>query len=150
MALRVSSPAFADGAPIPKKYTCDGSNVAPPLEWTGVPNDSRSLAVICEDPDAPSGTFTHWVLYNLPPSTRALGEGASIGTAGRNDFGKSGFGGPCPPSKDAAHHYQFHVYALDVDSIGATGLSRRDALQAIREHILDEGELVGTYQRQRS
>jgi Raf kinase inhibitor-like YbhB/YbcL family protein len=147
MAVRVSSPAFSNDASIPKKYTCDGQNVAPPLEWSGVPKQSKSLAVICDDPDAPSGTFTHWVQYDIPASTQKLGEGASVGTAGVNSFGKTGFGGPCPPIKDRAHHYHFHVYALDVESLGSAGLSKNDALEAMSGHILAEGELVGTYKR---
>jgi len=147
MALQVSSSAFADGAAIPKKYTCDGQDVPPPLELSGVPKESKSIAVICEDPDAPSGTFTHWVLYDLPASTHAIGERASIAKTGVNDFGKTGFGGPCPPKKDGAHHYRFHVYALDVDSLGRPGLSKREAMDAMDGHILAEGELTGTYKR---
>ena len=147
MALRVSSSVFADGAPIPKKYTCDGQDVPPPLELSGVPTQSKSIAVICEDPDAPSGTFTHWVLYDVPASTDAIGEGASIGKTGMNDFGKPGFGGPCPPKKDGAHHYRFHIYALDVDSLGPPGLSKQEALEAMNGHILEEGELTGIYKR---
>ena len=147
MALRVSSSAFADGADIPMKYTCDGQNVAPPLELSGIPNESKSIAVICEDPDAPSGTFTHWILYDVPASAHTIPERAPIGKAGVNDFGKTGFGGPCPPKKDSAHHYHFHVYALDTASLGPPGLSKRDALQAMHGHILDEGELTGIYKR---
>jgi Raf kinase inhibitor-like YbhB/YbcL family protein len=147
MALRVSSPAFSNGSDIPNKYTCDGDDLAPPLEWSGVPKESKSVAVICDDPDAPSGTFTHWVLYDIPASAQRLAEGAAIGTAGVNSFGKPGFGGPCPPKKDHAHHYHFHVYALDVDSLGKTGMSKEDALEAMSGHIVAEGELVGTYRR---
>jgi Raf kinase inhibitor-like YbhB/YbcL family protein len=147
MALRVSSPAFADGAAIPKKYTCDGLNVAPPLELSGMPHESKSIAVICDDPDAPSGTFTHWVLYDVPASVHTIAERPPIGKAGMNDFGETGFGGPCPPKKDSAHHYRFHVYALDTASLGPPGLSRQDALEAMEGHVLDEGELTGTYKR---
>jgi Raf kinase inhibitor-like YbhB/YbcL family protein len=147
MPMRVSSPAFSDNGAIPKQYTCDGQNVAPPLQWSGVPEQAKSVAVICDDPDAPSGTFTHWVLYDIPAATHALAERASIGKAGVNSFGKAGFGGPCPPKKDDAHHYHFHVYALDVDSIGPGGLSKEDALKAMKGHILAEGDLVGTYKR---
>jgi len=147
MVIHVSSSAFANKTVIPKKYTCDGSNVAPPLEWTGVPPDAKSVAIICEDPDAPSGTFTHWVLYDLPSFTQAVAEGTSMGKSGVNDFGKPGFGGPCPPQRDAAHHYHFRVYALDVDSLGPAGLSKGSALQAMRGHIVAQGELIGTYKR---
>jgi Raf kinase inhibitor-like YbhB/YbcL family protein len=147
MAIRVNSSAFANGAAIPRKYTCDGQDVSPPLDLSGVPTESRSVAVICEDPDAPSGTFTHWVLYDVPASTHAISEGASIGRTGMNDFEKTGFGGPCPPRQDRAHHYHFHVYALDVDSLGPAGLSKQEAMDAMKGHILAEGELSGTYQR---
>ena len=151
MALQVSSPAFEHGSPIPRKYTCDGENVSPPIDWHDVPDESKSLAVICDDPDAPSGTFTHWVLYNIPSSMRRLeehrGDHPSSGTLGVNSFGTHAFGGPCPPHKDRAHHYHFHVYALDVESLGPAGLSKEDALQKMRGHIMAEGELVGVYKR---
>lgn len=151
MALHVSSSAFEHGRPIPRKYTCDGENVSPPIDWDDVPDASKSLAVICDDPDAPSGTFTHWVLYNIPPSTRRLeehrGDHPSSGTLGVNSFGRTAFGGPCPPHKDRAHHYHFHVYALDVESLGPTGLSKDDALKKMRGHVMAEGELVGVYKR---
>ena len=147
MPLRISSPAFADDGTIPTKYTCDGQNDAPPLEWSGVPEKAKSLALICDDPDAPSGTFTHCVLYDIPASSHGLPEHPRTGTSGVNSFGKTGFGGPCPPKKDHAHHYHFHVYALDVDSIGPAGLSKEDALNAMRGHILAEGEVVGTHKR---
>ena len=121
-----------------RKYTCDGQNVAPPLELSDVPNGSKSIAVICEDPDAPSGTFTHWVLYDVPASKHTIAERALVGKAGMNDFGNTGFGGPCPPKKDGAHHYHFHVYALDTTSLGPPGLSKQDALAAMEGHVLDE------------
>jgi Raf kinase inhibitor-like YbhB/YbcL family protein len=147
MALDVTSPAFVNGGDIPSQYTCDGRNIQPPLEWSGAPGQTRSFAVICDDPDAPSGTFTHWVQYNIPSSKTSLGERESVGAAGVNSFGKSAFGGPCPPPRDPAHHYHFHVYALDIDSLGHAGLSKQDALQAMKGHVLSEGELVATYKR---
>ena len=147
MTRQVSSSAFSNGATIPTVYTCDGQDVAPPLAWSGAPKQTRSFAVICEDPDAPSGTFTHWVLYDVPASADGVGEHVSIGKAGVNDFGAQRFGGPCPPKRDSAHHYHFHVYALDLDSIGPAGLSKRNAMKAMRGHVLAEGELVGTYKR---
>jgi Raf kinase inhibitor-like YbhB/YbcL family protein len=139
--------AFSEGAEIPRKYTCDGQNAAPPLQWSGVPDGAKSVALICDDPDAPSGTFTHWVLYNVPAAVHGIPEDPTVGTSGVNSFGKTGFGGPCPPKKDHAHHYHFHVYALDVDSLGASGLSKEDALKAMRGHIVAAGDLVGTYKR---
>jgi Raf kinase inhibitor-like YbhB/YbcL family protein len=147
MTLRISSPAFMDGGRIPRKYTCDGENVAPPLEWSGAPEGSKSVAIICEDPDAPSGTFTHWVLYDIPISRHRLDEATSVGKAGVNDFGATGFGGPCPPKQDAAHHYHFRVYALDTESLGPSGLSKHDARDAMSGHVLAEGELTGVYKR---
>jgi hypothetical protein len=136
-----------DGARIPKKFTCDGQNVAPPLEWSGLPDESKSVAVICEDPDAPSGTFTHWLLYDIPTSKHRLNEGAPIGKTGMNDFGNEGFGGPCPPQRGGAHHYHFHVYALDMPSLGPPGMSKDDAREAMQGHVLAEGELTGIYKR---
>jgi Raf kinase inhibitor-like YbhB/YbcL family protein len=147
MTLQVSSPAFADGAPIPRKYTCDGEDLAPPLEWQDVPDRTKSIAVICDDPDAPSGTFTHWVLYDVPASVRALAAGQSIGRTGVNSFGHAKYGGPCPPKGHGVHHYRFHVYALGVASLGGRELSKKAALDAMRGHILAEGEVVGTYER---
>ena len=147
MALRVSSPVFSNGSEIPRKYTCDGQNAPPPLEWAGVPNTAKSLAIICDDPDAPSGTFTHWVLYDIPASASGLPEHPTIGTSGVNSFGNAGFGGPCPPKRDHAHHYHFHIYALDVDSLGTAGLSKDDAVEAMRGHVVAEAEVVGTYKR---
>lgn len=148
MALHVSSPAFLDGQTIPQKYSCDGENVSPPLEWDGTPDRAKSIAVICDDPDAPSGTFTHWLLYDIPAATPRLGEGAAnTGKAGLNSFGKIGYGGPCPPHKDAAHEYVFHVYALDVASLGKPGLSKSDLTAAMEGHVLAEGELTANYGR---
>jgi Raf kinase inhibitor-like YbhB/YbcL family protein len=148
MALQVKSPAFTDGQTIPTRYTCDGENISPPLEWSGQPKDTKSVAVICDDPDAPSGTFTHWVLYNVPSDTHRLSEGSpGTGVEGRNSFEQTGFGGPCPPSKDRAHRYIFRVYALDVESLGRPGMSQEDVEGAMRGHILAKGQLMGRYQR---
>ncbi len=166
LTIALRSPAWSDGGMIPKVYTCDGADRSPPLEWSGVPSAARSLAVICDDPDAPMGTFSHWVLFNLPPRVKALPEGDSTaetlalpanqpgGSAGadapraqpgRNDFGKTGYGGPCPPS--GTHHYVFRLYALD-SRLGLTSsATRADVLKAIQGHILAEGRLVGRYAR---
>src|SRR5688500_10145965 len=97
MAFKISSPAFANGSDIPVRHTCDGNDLSPQIAWSDVPEGTRSLALIVDDPDAPRGTFTHWVLYDIPPDTNGLGEGATLGIAGRNSFGRSGYGGPCPP-----------------------------------------------------
>ncbi|MBV8551724.1 MAG: YbhB/YbcL family Raf kinase inhibitor-like protein [Acidobacteriaceae bacterium] len=147
MALHVTSSAFSESQPIPEEYTCDGRDVSPPLRWSGVPADTKSIAIVCEDPDAPSGTFTHWVLYDLPGKTTEVTEGSSGGgKEGVNDFKKNGYGGPCPP-RGRAHRYFFHVYALDKDSLGKTGLRKSQAETAMKGHILAEGKLIGTYKR---
>ena len=147
MALHVSSSAFSEGQPIPEKYSCDGRNLSPPLKWNGAPEKTKSLAIIADDPDAPSGTFTHWVLYDLPAKTSELKEGSSgAGKEGVNSFKKTGYGGPCPPP-NGAHRYVFHVYALDIDSLGKAGLSKQDVSAAMKGHVLAEGQLIGKYKR---
>ena len=147
MALKVESPAFSDGGPIPPKYTCDGENVSPPLEWAGMPQRVGSVAVICEDPDAPRGLFTHWVLYDLDPSITGLAEGSAAGgKEGTNDFNTRGYGGPCPPA-NGPHRYFFRVFALDLASLGRAGLRRREAVKAMHGHVLAEGHLMGLYRR---
>jgi Raf kinase inhibitor-like YbhB/YbcL family protein len=149
MTLHVNSSAFSEGKPIPEKYTCDGQNVSPPLTWTGAPANTSSFAIIVDDPDAPSGTFTHWVLYDLPAGVTELKEAASgSGKEGVNDFGKKGYGGPCPPP-GGPHRYFFRVYALDRASLGRAGLSKQEVLAAMKSHILAEGQLIGTYKRKR-
>jgi Raf kinase inhibitor-like YbhB/YbcL family protein len=155
LTIKFSSSAFSDGAMIPKTFTCDGSDRSPPLEWSGVPASARSLALICDDPDAPMGTWSHWVVFNLPPQIKALNEGipaeetiaVDAGTArqGKNDFGKIGYGGPCPPS--GTHRYFFRLYALDGDLKLDSKATRADVLKAVQGHILSEGRLVGKYQR---
>lgn len=146
--LEVTSPAFSEGQPIPEKYSCDGNNVSPPLGWSIAPREAKSLAIICDDPDAPSGRFTHWIVYDLEPTLRKLSEGsAGGGKEGINSFGKPGYGGPCPPPNDDAHHYVFRVYALDIASLGGAGLSKRDVDTAIKGHIVAEGQLMGRYKR---
>lgn len=151
--LSVSSSAFKAGEEIPAKYTCDGENVSPPLGWSDVPAGTNSLALIMDDPDAPSGAFAHWVLFNLLPYTRELPEGippdgqlASGALQGKNDLGKVGYFGPCPPRGDV-HHYRFTLYALDQPLDLAAGASKEQVLPAMQGHILAQGELAGTYQR---
>jgi Raf kinase inhibitor-like YbhB/YbcL family protein len=152
-ALRVTSPAFRDGAPIPAKHTCDGADVSPALAWEGTPKGTRSLALICDDPDAPGGTWVHWVLFCLPPSAKGLPEGVRkvVGLPdgsrqGLSDFKRTGYGGPCPPA-GKPHRYFFKVYALDaaLDLQGAVTKARLEA--AMKGHILAQGALVGTYRR---
>jgi Raf kinase inhibitor-like YbhB/YbcL family protein len=150
--LQVTSTAFANGELITPQYTCDSTNRAPPLHWSGQPQATASFALLCEDPDAPRGLFTHWIVYQLPPATSQLAEGAGTtselpqGTLqGKNDFGKLGYGGPCPPS--GTHRYFFKVYALDRALQLAAGATRTQLLQAMKGHILAEGQLMGRYQR---
>ncbi len=152
-SLRVSSPAFQAGSEIPAKYTCSAENVSPPLDWSAPPEGAKSLALITDDPDAPGGTWVHWVAYNLPASLRKMPEAvpkqpkiAGGGLQGKNDFGDFGYGGPCPPPGNA-HHYHFKLYALDVTLNLAPGASKQDVVKAMRGHILAEGELVALFKR---
>jgi Raf kinase inhibitor-like YbhB/YbcL family protein len=151
MTIHLSSSAFAEGGMIPKEYTCSGADKSPPLEWTGVPPSAHALALICDDPDAPVGTFSHWVVHDLPPETTKLAEGISPETGppalrqGKNDFGKLGYGGPCPPS--GTHRYFFRLYALDAPLNVGPAATRVTVLKAIEGHILAEGRLMGRYAR---
>jgi Raf kinase inhibitor-like YbhB/YbcL family protein len=148
MEFRLSSPAFADGAAIPVRHTCDGDDLSPRLTWSGTPDGTRSLALIVDDPDAPRGIFTHWVVYDIPAETTELGEGSTLGTQGRNSFGRSGYGGPCPPSGDNPHRYRFALCALDVPTIALENGTREELERKIETHVLATARLVGRYQRQ--
>jgi Raf kinase inhibitor-like YbhB/YbcL family protein len=153
MNIKVTSSAFEEGGLIPPKYTCDGEDISPPLQWDTVPEGTKSVALISDDPDAPMGTWVHWVLFNLPADTRELTEnippdgnlppGAGQGT---NDFRRIGYGGPCPPG--GTHRYFFKIYALDNELDLAAGAYKRDLLKAMEGHILAEGQLIGKYKRQ--
>ena len=149
MAISVSSPAFGADDAIPRRYTGEGEDVSPPLEWTVLPEGTRELALICDDPDAPTDRpFVHWVVYKIPADRRGLPEGgAEEALEGRNDFGATGYGGCMPPRDHGVHHYHFKVYALDAELDADPGLSKDELLAAIQGHVLDEGELVGTYTR---
>jgi Raf kinase inhibitor-like YbhB/YbcL family protein len=153
MQIQLSSAAFNDGGTIPVAYTCDGGNVSPPLSWTNVPADTQSLALIVDDPDAPSGTWVHWVIFNMAPTLSSLSEGASspgsrdsFGTAGTNSFRQSGYGGPCPP-RGKPHRYFFRLYALDRKLELKSGAAKADVEKAMQGHILAQGQLMGTYGR---
>jgi Raf kinase inhibitor-like YbhB/YbcL family protein len=137
----VTSTAFAANAAIPIEHTCEGTNVAPPLAWSGAPTATQSYAVVVDDPDAPSKTWVHWVVANIPATATQL----PAGVDGTNDFGKTGWGGPCPPS--GRHRYVFKVYALDAPSLGTAGMAKPQLLAAIKGHVLAKGELVGTYEK---
>ena len=152
MKIQVTSTAFAQGQPIPQKYTGQGDDVSPPLQWTGTPPNTKSLALICDDPDAPMGTFTHWVLYNIPSASAVLTENVpKMETLddgrkqGKNSFGNIGYNGPMPPP-GKPHHYYFKLYALDTTLNLDPGENRADLLDAMKGHIIAEGELMGTYQ----
>ena len=149
----IKSGAFAENAPIPAKYTCDGANVSPPLKWSNAPKGTKSFVLICLDPDAPSGTFTHWIIYNIPPTITKLPENlAKVGESksgirqGKNDFGKIGYDGPCPPKGDP-HHYQFQFSALKTKLTLKAGASLAQLETAIGENRLGEAETNGTYQK---
>jgi len=151
--LTITSAAFANGEPIPAKHTGDGDDVSPPLQWTGAPAKARSLAMICDDPDAPGGTFVHWLIYGIPASQTGLPEGVprdeklkSGVRQGTNDFGRFGYIGPSPPS-GPLHHYHFRLYALDDALALKPGATRADLDAAMKAHIIASGELVGTYRR---
>lgn len=151
--LSLSSPLFTEGSRIPAKYTCEGQDVSPPLVWGEPPQKTQGFTLIMDDPDAPVGVFTHWVLFNLPPDVRQLEEGVPAqeqlhngALQGRNDFGKIGYGGPCPPG-GSAHRYRFTIYALDNTLDLAAGASKKQLLDAMEGHILAQGQLTGNYQR---
>ncbi len=153
MAITLTSPAFAEGQPIPVKHTGQGEDRSPALKWTGVPAGAKSLALICDDPDAPVGTWVHWVLYDLPATVAELPEGVpaagsleSGGKHGTNDFRHLGYGGPMPPP-GKAHRYYFSLYALDAPTGLRPGASKKDLLKAMEGHILAQGQLMGTYKR---
>lgn len=152
MNIKITSTAFAEGGMIPKQYTCDGKDVSPPLAWEGVPTAAKTMALICDDPDAPIGTWVHWVLFNLPASTKELAENIPTkptlpngAKQGRNDFGRFGYGGPCPPG--GTHRYYFKIYALDCELKLDPGATKAQVLKAMEAHVLAEGQLMGRYKR---
>lgn len=153
--MQLSSPAFAEGTAIPAKYTCDGKDLSPPLRWSGVPAGAKSLVLIADDPDAPAGTWVHWVVYDLPATVSELPEdlGKSqhvLGNAkqGLNSFKHLGYGGPCPPP-GKPHRYFFKLYALDAPLELKPGASKKDIEHAMEKHILAQGQLMGTYKREK-
>ena len=152
MDIKIKSPAFVSGGKIPWKYTCDGLDISPPLAWTSGPEGTKTFALNCDDPDAPMGTWVHWVLFNLPadiielrenvPPEREFESGAK---QGMNDFRKIGYGGPCPPG--GTHRYYFKLYALDTEINLEAGATKPELLKAMEGHILAEGQLMGKYER---
>jgi Raf kinase inhibitor-like YbhB/YbcL family protein len=153
MTIQLTSTAFAEGENVPKRYTADGENVSPPLKWTEPPQGTKGFVLICDDPDAPRGTWVHWVLFNLPADQRELEEGVPAQEAlangakqGKNDFGKLGFGGPAPPA-GKPHRYFFRLYALNAPLDLAAGATRGQVVAAMKGHVLAEGQLMGRYGR---
>ena len=155
MAFTIKSDAFQDGSPIPAEYSCEGRDISPPLKWQDAPSGTKSFVLVVEDPDAPVGTFIHWVVYDIPateqslpedlPKTEELEDGTK---QGRNDFGRIGYGGPCPPRGHGPHRYFFILRALDIPSTGlSSGASKKDVEEAIKGHILGEARTMGTYER---
>ncbi|HCS47996.1 MAG TPA: YbhB/YbcL family Raf kinase inhibitor-like protein [Candidatus Aminicenantes bacterium] len=152
MEIKISSRAFQEGGMIPRRYACDGEDISPPLAWTGIPEGTKTIALIGDDPDAPIGTWVHWVLFNLPADVKELAEAvppdkelSSGAKQGKNDFRRIGYGGPCPPG--GTHRYFFKLYALDSVLDLAAGVSKADLLKAMQGHVLAEGQLMGKYKR---
>jgi len=151
--FRMRSAAFTEGETIPRRFTCEGANISPALRWTEPPDGTRSLALVVEDPDAPGGVWTHWVVYNLPAQARELPENLPRqdelpggGAQGRNSFGHTGYGGPCPPPGNA-HRYFFRLYALDTRLSLQPGATRQEVQAAAKEHVLGEAQLMGRFKR---
>jgi Raf kinase inhibitor-like YbhB/YbcL family protein len=146
--LTLSSDAFKDGQPIPARYACDGADETPVLHWSDPPPGTKSFALVIDDPDAPSGTFRHWGVYDIAASARSIGGSQRVGTEVMNDFGKLGYGGPCPPKGHGAHHYHLKLFALDMDRLNLPGQTKvADVENAANGHLIAHGELIGTYER---
>jgi Raf kinase inhibitor-like YbhB/YbcL family protein len=150
MALKLESPAFRDNARIPDDHAKDGRNLSPELQWSGVPEGTRSFALLVEDPDAPSGTFRHWAVYDIPGDRTSLGEGEDVSGygVGVNDFGNKQYDGPQPPRGHGVHHYHFRLAALDTDKVpGLSGDPKAvNVWDKIQPHLIEETELIGTYE----
>ncbi len=151
--LALNTDAFENGGYIPRKFTCDGEDASPEISWAGAPDGTETYALIVDDPDAPGRTFTHWVVYNIPAAVTGFEEGMSAfdivkagASQGKNDFGQTGYGGPCPP-QGKPHHYHFHLYAVDVVLDIPSGVSRGAVLNALKGHVLADVEIIGLYKR---
>jgi Raf kinase inhibitor-like YbhB/YbcL family protein len=146
--MKITSSAFQQGGNIPSKFTCDGPNTSPALQISDVPSQAKGLVLIVDDPDAPSGLFTHWVVWNISPQTSTVAEGSTPkGVQGTNDFGKSGYGGPCPPS--GTHRYYFKIFALDRELDLPAGAKRGQLDAAMKGRVVAQGELMGRYARKK-
>ena len=144
--MKIRSTAFASEAFIPKEYTCDGTNVAPALAWQDVPSGVKSFALVMDDPDAPAGTWVHWVVYNIPADVRSLSPLPAGTRQGENSFGKTGYGGPCPPKGHGPHRYFFRLYALDTSLDLKSQADSAGLKAAMNGHVLDNAELMGRYE----
>jgi len=151
-AIKLTSSAFTEGQSIPRQYSCNGINISPSLEWSGIPKSAKTLAIITDDPDAPAGTWVHWVVYNLPADTMGMIENVPAtedlkggGLQGKNDFEKIGYGGPCPPS--GTHRYFFKLYALDNELPLKAGATKAEVEKAMDGHIQAQAQLMGTYRK---
>jgi Raf kinase inhibitor-like YbhB/YbcL family protein len=146
--MKITSSTFQEGGNIPSKFTCDGANSSPALQISDVPSEAKSLVLIVDDPDAPSGLFTHWAVWNISPQSSTIAEGSTPkGAQGTNDFGKSGYGGPCPPS--GTHRYYFKIFALDRELDLPSGAKRGQLDAAMKGHVIAQGELMGRYSRKK-
>jgi Raf kinase inhibitor-like YbhB/YbcL family protein len=143
----LSSEAFTDRGEIPRRHTCEGEDVSPALSWSDPPSGTRALALVVDDPDAPVGTFTHWLAWDIDLRAGGLAEGESAPAEGTNDFGSGGWNGPCPPRGHGRHRYFFRLYALDAKLDIGSGAARDELEQALADHVLETAELVGTYER---
>jgi len=150
--MKLTSTAFEHNQEIPRKYSCDGKNISPELSWKGAPEATKSFVLICDDPDAPGGTFVHWVYYNIPGNVQSVPEDVPGdprpvpgGVQGKNSFGKTGYGGPCPPG--GTHRYFFTLYALDIMLDAPADLSKEELLSSIDGHVIGDTQLMGTYSR---
>jgi Raf kinase inhibitor-like YbhB/YbcL family protein len=149
--FKLTTRAFSEGGTIPKLHTCEGADLSPALEWEGEPDGTRSFVLIVDDPDAPVGTWNHWLWYDIPESAHAVAQGykpGQAGLSGKNDFGRLGYGGPCPPKGHGPHRYFFKLFALDVASVGLSAGAKRAALdRAMARHVLAEAQYMGRYER---
>jgi len=149
--MKLVSSAFDDGAAVPQRFTCDGENLSPPLQWSGAPKGTQSFVLLCDDPDAPAGTWHHWAAYDIAPTVTKLAEDAAQTADMKqavNDFRKTGYGGPCPPHGHGPHHYHFRLLALSVDHLKLEAkASCRDVEREARKHMIAEAILVGWYER---
>lgn len=149
--FKLTTPAFSDGGWIPRLHTCEGADLSPALEWEGEPHGTKSFALIVDDPDAPAGTWNHWLLWDIPASVHSIPQGfkpGQIGVSGTNDFGRLGYGGPCPPKGHGPHRYFFKLFALDLESLGLSVAAGRKAVdRAISGHAVAEAVCMGRYER---